>query len=95
MRSTISFSKECAKGYYGDGCSEVCGHCVDQNDCHHINGTCFNGCKEGYMGNLCKTGMYAEYVFLSAGCLSSLILDGSLWQKKGSQTWICKSTLLT
>ena len=52
------FFKECAKGYYGNGCSEVCGHCVDQNGCHHINGSCLNGCKEGYMGDLCKTGMY-------------------------------------
>ncbi|XP_078327444.1 uncharacterized protein LOC144623123 [Crassostrea virginica] len=57
----INFSpplcNECAKGYYGNGCSEVCGHCVDKNGCHHINGTCLNGCKKGYMGNLCKTGM--------------------------------------
>ena len=52
----ISF-KECSKGYYGDGCSEECGHCFDLNGCLHINGSCLKGCKEGYIGDICKTSM--------------------------------------
>ena len=58
----ISF-KECAIGYYGNGCSEECGHCIDQNGCHHLNGTCSNGCKEGYMGDLCKTSIFPSLLW--------------------------------
>lgn len=31
----------------------ICGHCHDSQQCHHINGTCLNGCASGYKGVKC------------------------------------------
>ena len=47
---------ECESGTYGRKCENSCGHCVNQTDCFHINGTCLKGCGTGYLGNECKTG---------------------------------------
>ena len=44
----------CNQGTYGRDCNKTCGHCLQQTDCHHINGTCLTGCKPGYFGELCK-----------------------------------------
>lgn len=56
------FFSACNKGFYGVDCNEECGHCRDVNKCHHINGTCLNGCAAGFMGNLCLTGSVDMYV---------------------------------
>ena len=47
--------KGCDEGYYGTGCSQVCGFCKNAVDCHHVNGTCLTGCESGYIGGMCKT----------------------------------------
>ena len=52
---TWSFT-ECEAGTYGRKCENRCGHCVNQTDCFHVNGTCLKGCGTGYLGNECKTG---------------------------------------
>ncbi|XP_062612923.1 receptor-type tyrosine-protein phosphatase epsilon-like isoform X2 [Saccostrea cucullata] len=38
---------------YGINCSKKCGNCLDELQCHHINGTCLNGCSSGYKDELC------------------------------------------
>ena len=52
-----SDSTECVDGFYGDGCRNTCGHCTDMTQCHHVTGTCLEGCNPGYMGNDCMQGM--------------------------------------
>ena len=46
----------CENGTYGQECNTTCGQCGGEEHCHHENGTCLNGCKPGYIGNLCKRG---------------------------------------
>ena len=41
---------------FGQGCMESCGHCVALKQCHHVNGSCLNGCDRGYQGIKCKKG---------------------------------------
>ena len=50
----------CSNGTYGKECNHTCGYCLDQDECHHINGTCVKGCDPGYLGDLCKTGTYTD-----------------------------------
>lgn len=47
---------ECTNNKYGDGCQTNCGHCLNMSQCHHINGTCFDGCDPGYEGQKCNQG---------------------------------------
>ena len=49
-------SKACDQGKYGNGCNDVCGQCLEEDNCYYTNGTCITGCKPGYHGALCKTG---------------------------------------
>nr|XP_022304629.1 multiple epidermal growth factor-like domains protein 10 isoform X1 [Crassostrea virginica] len=55
---------ECRHGQYGEACENVCGQCIDQSECHHVNGTCLNGCRPGYKGNhcsqTCEFGFYGD-----------------------------------
>lgn len=55
MFSTLWFI-ECDGMKYGFGCIYNCGTCLDHKQCHHINGSCLQGCDAGFEGNLCKTG---------------------------------------
>lgn len=48
------FCLECSGGMFGEGCSSQCEQCADNLQCHHINGTCLNGCKPGYTSQLCN-----------------------------------------
>ena len=48
----------CENGTYGYDCNKTCGHCTDKESCFHTNGTCRFGCNPGYMGELCKKGMF-------------------------------------
>lgn len=54
MIQAIFFSKECETGYFGSECLNKCGHCLNASYCHHINGSCLNGCSKGYKGEDCK-----------------------------------------
>lgn len=53
---------ECGDGKFGQNCSSLCGHCHDKEQCHYINGTCFNGCDDGYQGSDCTQGILNELV---------------------------------
>ena len=56
MLIELCILQACEDGYYGKECNSTCGHCFYQNDCFHENGTCLNGCKLGYSGELCQKG---------------------------------------
>lgn len=45
---------ECPDGLYGEMCQNKCGHYSNQSKCHHINGTCMNGCLPGYKSEFCN-----------------------------------------
>ena len=47
---------ECVNGTFGQDCNERCGECVEKEQCHHVNGSCVNGCKPGYRGIRCTKG---------------------------------------
>ena len=54
---------ECSLGKYGENCSKNCsGHCKGNNrsHCHHIDGSCTEGCEDGWIGLTCEEG--TEYV---------------------------------
>lgn len=48
---------ECDNGLFGRNCTSTCGKCVGAEQCHHINGTCLNGCDPGYKGADCTKGL--------------------------------------
>lgn len=57
---------ECTAGYYGLECNSTCvGHCKDNKQCNHINGTCDDGCKDGYTGSNCTEGFWI-FLFLQS-----------------------------
>lgn len=46
---------ECESGFYGFSCVLPCGgYCKDNKPCNHINGTCSNGCLDGWIGVNCN-----------------------------------------
>lgn len=44
---------ECENKSYGENCGMVCGKCKDNESCNHKDGTCPNGCSDGWTGNKC------------------------------------------
>ena len=46
---------ECVKGKYGKGCSNFCSNCAN-DECYPDSGRCKIGCKDGWKGDMCKTG---------------------------------------
>lgn len=42
---------------YGENCSKSCGNCKNSQQCHHISGSCMNGCEKGYQGLNCNKGI--------------------------------------
>lgn len=50
------FSLDCPFGFFGDGCSSQCGHCLHQTTCHHVTGVCEQGCEPGYQAPSCTEG---------------------------------------
>lgn len=46
----------CVPGMCGENHTEVCGHCLQNSTCDHVDGTCENGCEAGYQGRDCKSG---------------------------------------
>lgn len=51
----LLFKTACSAGFYGFGCKQKCGNCLDVNKCLHTNGVCLTGCDVGYQGELCNT----------------------------------------
>jgi hypothetical protein len=51
-----SITTECSDNQYGPGCNQTCGKCREDKQCHHINGSCNDGCKPGYLGTKCDEG---------------------------------------
>ena len=47
---------ECAGGWYGQDCALLCGQCLNNEQCHHIDGRCLNGCQPGFQGDYCTHG---------------------------------------
>lgn len=47
----------CQNNTYGTECSEFCGHCLNEQQCNHVNGTCHNGCEAGYHSDSCTRGI--------------------------------------
>ena len=47
---------ECDSGTFGRECRNICGKCKGNNQCHHINGTCMEGCHPGFIGLQCDQG---------------------------------------
>ena len=47
---------ECDGHMYGQNCSEHCGKCRNNTQCHHLNGSCFSGCVRGSQGDRCNKG---------------------------------------
>ncbi|XP_056002334.1 multiple epidermal growth factor-like domains protein 11 [Ostrea edulis] len=45
----------CDQHKYGQHCPLQCGNCSDGETCHHVNGTCLNGCDVGVEGDKCQT----------------------------------------
>lgn len=65
----------CLNNTYGVGCLEICGQCLSEQQCNHINGTCTIGCETGYYSDHCKKGIvlafkltyfYAEHITILA-----------------------------
>ena len=46
----------CDNGMFGQDCNDRCGKCLGKEQCHHVNGSCINGCKPGYKGIMCTKG---------------------------------------
>ena len=44
---------------YGTNCSMSCGNCVGGEQCHHINGSCLNGCNLGWQPDMCVDGKWS------------------------------------
>ena len=65
---------------FGQNCGEKCGECVNDEQCHHINGTCLNGCDRGFQGHECNEG---EVFSFMARCPYSLYEQFSLKQISG------------
>ena len=57
MHGFIVTFLECSFGKFGHHCKETCGKCLRGEKCHHINGTCMNGCDPGYYGTFCTKGI--------------------------------------
>lgn len=50
---------ECDGGKYGPVCSLACGACINSTKCHHINGSCLQGCGPGFKGQKCDKGLWS------------------------------------
>ena len=53
MFNLLCFFTECDNGTFGKNCTELCGNCVEEGQCHFVNGTCMDGCVPGFSGPFC------------------------------------------
>nr|XP_022309504.1 scavenger receptor class F member 1-like [Crassostrea virginica] len=68
----------CPEGQYGKLCSFRCGSCLNQEPCHHINGSCLFGCSSGWKGDYCEEicdpgyfGFECKYTCNNTNCLNN------------------------
>ena len=62
LYSYICVLLACGPDSYGQDCNNACGGCKGYNNCHHVNGTCADGCMAGFKGALCLDGkLLAHY----------------------------------
>ena len=52
---------ECDNKTFGQECTGVCGNCLENEPCHHINGSCLHGCDPGFNGLKCDQGLLLNY----------------------------------
>jgi hypothetical protein len=53
MNFIIALLTECVVGFYGENCTQKCGHCMDVNGCDKTTGECRNGCRPYWAGSKC------------------------------------------
>ena len=49
---------------YGVNCSVECGTCVNNEVCHHINGSCLKGCDKGFYGQRCDQSNLRDHFWI-------------------------------
>ena len=49
---------------FGTNCSEQCGNCLSLDQCHHINGSCPDGCAPGFQGVTCTKGNSDSFIYV-------------------------------
>ena len=42
----------------------ICGNCLNGKQCHHINGSCLNGCDKGTYGDKCDKGQLRRPIWV-------------------------------
>ncbi|XP_067678553.1 uncharacterized protein [Haliotis asinina] len=50
----VDCTLKCPPRSFGVNCSSKCGHCVDDEPCHHVTGTCPKGCSSGWVSDTCR-----------------------------------------
>ncbi|XP_046569024.1 multiple epidermal growth factor-like domains protein 11 isoform X4 [Haliotis rubra] len=50
----VDCRQECQSRTFGVNCSSTCGHCVDDEPCHHVTRTCLKGCSPGWVSDTCQ-----------------------------------------
>lgn len=60
----IIISVECDGHKFGQNCSNTCGHCLGNEQCYPVNGSCLNGCILGYHGTNCTQGKRDNVCFI-------------------------------
>ncbi|PVD24655.1 hypothetical protein C0Q70_15139 [Pomacea canaliculata] len=77
--SILLLSPQCDVGYYGENCSQLCGHCRQDTTCDPDNGTCLVGCSLGFIPGLCTecdAGYYGKNCDQTCGyCLVNTTCD--------------------
>lgn len=82
------YIEACSGRTYGDNCSSRCAKCRDMEECHHINGTCMNGCEIGYQGFKCSTGCYICIFSIDGSSFDSCLLKSIFIFKTNSSDLI-------
>ena len=79
---------ECNMNMYGANCSLSCGNCRGKGQCHHVNGSCLEGCDSGFQGDTCLQGISFKIRYFLKPLEISLILTCS-WFKCIAYVVVC------
>ena len=59
------FNADCSNGYFGYDCGTPCSeNCLNNTICDRINGSCLNGCKDGYRGENCNLSKHLNIIHI-------------------------------